>query len=286
MRFKAVVCCAGLAPLAGCNLAYYTGYNLANLTVTRVDEYKLSKRLRAEARAAWREVCNQYPGRAFSDEFVDGFEEGYADYLENGRAAQPPAVPPPRYRRSRYLTPEGHARIRDYFAGFKYGADVAVATGRREFLTVPVLLPEPRPEPPFNFQFPAPPEAGPVPLGAAAVAGGWVLGLGLQPPVPPIEMAPATAPLPAPTPVVPPPDPGAPVPPKPEANPPAGESAEPPPASLKPTAAEAERGPAPVAPPEALPPAVAPPPARPPVPAPPAPVPAAPNPNERPLTPG
>ncbi len=279
MRFKAVVCCAGLAPLAGCNLAYYTGYNLANLTVTRVDEYKLSKRLRAEARAAWREVCNQYPGRAFSDEFVDGFEEGYADYLENGRAAQPPAVPPPRYRRSRYLTPEGHARIRDYFAGFKYGADVAVATGRREFLTVPVLLPEPRPEQPFNFQFPAPPEAGPVPLGAAAVAGGWVLGLGLQPPAPPAELAPATAPLPAPTPVVP-PDPGAPVPPKPEAKPPAGVSAEPPPAGLKPTSAAAERAPAPAAPPEALPPV------RPPVPAPPAPIPAAPNPNERPLTPG
>jgi hypothetical protein len=293
MRFKAVLCCAGLAPLAGCNMAYYASYNLVNDSVTQLDEHKLSKRLRAEARAAWREVCRQYPGRTFSDEFTDGFQEGYADYLENGRVAQPPAVPPVRYRRSRYLTPEGHALIKDYFAGFKYGADVAVATGRREFLTVPILLPDPRPEMPLNLQIPVPPEAGPTGLGAA-VAGGWVIGLYLPPPAPPGAGLGAPAPLPdvppapGPGPLVPappggpglgnpaPPKDGVLLPPKPDPKPPGEPPTVPPaPGGLKPASAMAERAPAPAAP---LP-AATPPPAHPPVPDPPAPVPAAPNPK-------
>ena len=52
--------------------------------------------------------------------------------LDNGGTTQPPVVPPLRYRRSQYLTPNGHARVRDYLTGFKYGAEVACATGRRQ----------------------------------------------------------------------------------------------------------------------------------------------------------
>jgi hypothetical protein len=52
-------------------------------------------------------------------------------------------VPPARYTTNKkYFTPEGHALIRDYFLGFKYGTDVAVATGQRQYLTVPILVPD------------------------------------------------------------------------------------------------------------------------------------------------
>ena len=194
MRWMAVVCAAGLAPLAGCNLAYYAGHNLANEPVMRYDECKLDARLRAEAEACWREVCLQYPARSFTAEFADGFVEGYIDYLDSGGTPQPPAVPPLRYRRSQYLTPQGHARARDYLTGFKYGSEVACATGRRQFLTVPVVLHEPRPEPPLNITRIPPPPAVDAEL--------------------PVTPGPA-APIPAPRPA----DLGNPVPPKSDAKP-------------------------------------------------------------------
>lgn len=162
MRWLAVVCAGGLAPLAGCNLAYYAGHNLVNEPIQRYDQHKLDARLRAEGEAAWREVCLAYPGRSFTAEFADGFVEGYVDYLDSGGTPQPPAVPPLRYRRSQYLTPQGHARALDYLTGFKYGGEVACATGRRQYLTVPVVLTEPRPEQPLNItRIPPPPDAGP-----------------------------------------------------------------------------------------------------------------------------
>jgi hypothetical protein len=213
MRWKAVVCAAGFAPLAGCNLAYYAGYNLVNESVTRLDEVKLSKRLRAEARVAWQEVIRQYP-QTFTEEFRDGFTDGYADYLEVGGIPQPPAFPPPRYRRSQYFSPEGQARVKDYLAGFKYGAEVAYATGRREFLTVPILLPDPPSEPMFNIQLPAPPGVGPdCPPPAEAAPLAPAPGTVVPPPIPtpagPPVPAPAGPPVPGPAGT---PDPGVPLP--------------------------------------------------------------------------
>lgn len=291
MRWKAVVCVAGLSPLAGCNLAYYTGYNLVNESWQRLDEHQLSKRLRAEAEAAWVEVCRQYPGQPFTEEFRDGFTEGYADYLDVGGVPQPPAVPPPRYRRNDYLSPEGHARVKDYFAGFQYGTEVAAATGGREFLTVPVLLPNPKPEQPLDIRIPAPPGAIPIP----SVEPTPVPQPGpVVPPAPgPVVVPPAPGPVvpPVPGPVVPPKDPppavpglGNPVPPKTDgAIPPKSEVAPPDPPKgdrPKPVSVRAEPTAPAVAPPPAQP-ALPdqPPPDHPPVAEPPAAVPAAPNPR-------
>lgn len=159
MGWKAVVCAGCLTPVLGCNLAQYASHNLINEPITRLDETRLTNRVVKEAKMAWREVCRQYPARTFTPEFADGFIEGYADHLENGGRPLPPAVPPLRYRRSAYLTPDGHALIRDYLVGFKYGAEVACATGRRQFLTVPVALPEEPEEPPtLLVKLPPPPD--------------------------------------------------------------------------------------------------------------------------------
>ncbi len=273
MRWKAVVCAAGLGPLGGCNIAYYAGYNLVHESQQRLDEHRLSKRLRAEARAAWQEVCRQYPGSAFTEEFQSGFTDGYADYLESGGSGQPPAVPPPRYRRNEYLSPQGHALVKDYFAGFQYGTEVAVATGQREFLTVPVLLPNPQPEQPLDIRIPAPPGAAPVAPETAPVPAPAPGPVAPQPaPQPPGPM-----PLPVPelgNPV--PPKTGGAIPPKPNLEPPEPPKGDRP----KPIRARVEPAALPVVPPPAQP-ALPdrPPPARPPVALPPAAVPAAPNPR-------
>ena len=161
MRGKVLMLVTGAFPLAasGCNLAYYASHNLVNEPITRADEHKLTSRLKTESRVVWRDICRQFPARTFTPEFADGFTDGYADHLENGGPPGPPIVPPLRYRRANYLTPEGHALIRDYLIGFQYGQEVAVATGKRNFLTVPVLLKDAPPETPLNvIRYATPPK--------------------------------------------------------------------------------------------------------------------------------
>ena len=161
MRWKSVLGLVAVLPLgAGCNLAYYAGHNLVNEPVTRADEHRLSGRLRAEGRVAWRSVRAEHPARNFTPEFADGFADGYADQLESGGPAAPPAVPPLRYRRADYLTAQGQTLIRDYMLGAQYGAEVAAMSGRRQSLTVPVLLSTPVPDAPLQVvQFTEPPAA-------------------------------------------------------------------------------------------------------------------------------
>jgi hypothetical protein len=139
MRWGTLLMATGMLAQTGCLLTRNVAHNLANESVEQWDERKLSRQLRGEARAAW-EAYRVQSGGALTSDFADGFRDGYADYLESGGNGCPPAVPPLRYRRSGYLSPEGHAQIREYFAGFKTGLDSAAASGRRQFLTVPTLL--------------------------------------------------------------------------------------------------------------------------------------------------
>jgi hypothetical protein len=158
MRWKSVAFAGVISPaVAGCNLAHLTARNLVNEPHVVWTQHAIEHDLRRQARAAFQEVCGEYPDRAFSDPFRDGFTDGYVDYLDRGGNASMPAVPPSRYtRHPRYYTEEGQCLVKEYFLGFKYGQEVAIATGRRQYLTVPVLLPQPPVVPPvFNVQ-PAP----------------------------------------------------------------------------------------------------------------------------------
>jgi hypothetical protein len=140
MGWKSVAWTSCLLPvLAGCGSVH----KLTTEAQFAHTECAIKHDLRKDAHSAWQCVREQHPRRAFTAEFHDGFLDGYVDYLDRGGGAQPPAVPPMKYvRGKKYYTPEGHCLINDYYLGFKYGADVAVASGRREFLTVPVLLPD------------------------------------------------------------------------------------------------------------------------------------------------
>lgn len=140
MSWKSVAWASCLLPvLTGCGSVH----KLTTETCLAHTQCAIQHDLRKDAHSAWQCVREQHPRRAFTSEFHDGFLDGYVDYLDRGGAAQPPVVPPMKYvRGKKYYTPEGHCLINDYYLGFKYGADVAVASGRREFLTVPVLLPD------------------------------------------------------------------------------------------------------------------------------------------------
>jgi hypothetical protein len=170
MRWKRVAWAGWLAPaLGGCHTTGPAAVpDLPPGGLTAHTQAAIDHRLHADAREAWRAVRAEYPRRAFTPEFRDGFLDGYADYLDRGGDGSPPPTPPLRYtRHPRYYTPEGHVLLKDYFLGFKYGSDVAAATGRRQFMTVPVLVADGGPAPVAEvvaLPAPAVPAAPPAPV--------------------------------------------------------------------------------------------------------------------------
>ncbi|MBN9522779.1 hypothetical protein J0H58_30380 [bacterium] len=177
MRWKRAVWAAWVAPVfGGCHTTGpAVAPELPSGGLVAHTQAAIEHRIRSDAREAWRAVRAEYPRRAFTPEFRDGFLDGYSDHLDRGGDGTPPATPPLRYtRHARYFTPEGHLLLKDYFVGFKYGADVAAATGQRQFLTVPVLVPD---------GGPAPVVVEPAPVAPAA-------------PVPPSDRPPPPQPLP------------------------------------------------------------------------------------------
>lgn len=151
MRWKRVAWAGWLAPAlgAGCHTPGVPGVPaLPSGALVGHTQAAIEHRIRTDAATAWRAVRAEHPRRCFTAEFRDGFIDGYTDHLDRGGDGTPPPTPPLRYtRHPRYFTPEGHALLKDYFLGFKYGADVAAATGQRQFLTVPVLVPDGGPIP-------------------------------------------------------------------------------------------------------------------------------------------
>ncbi|MFO0825413.1 MAG: hypothetical protein U0792_20220 [Gemmataceae bacterium] len=150
MRWKTVALAGALAPSAiGCGLAQSTTRTVVNETCVGYTQHCVHHDLKKQAATVWKEIRCQYPRRAFTAEFHDGFVDGYVDYLDRGGNGSMPAAPPSKYtRHKKYYTENGQCLLKDYFLGFKYGQEIAIATGKRQFLTVPVLLPDRPPEPP------------------------------------------------------------------------------------------------------------------------------------------
>lgn len=139
MRWRVLLLVGGLAPLAGCHLAETAVHNAVNEPTMYLDEKHVTHQCRAEGQRVAKELRVR---QAMSEDYEDGFVDGYADALERGGEPLPPAVPPTKYRRGRFLNADGHARIHDYFAGFQHGAGCAAESGKRQFLTVPIMLPD------------------------------------------------------------------------------------------------------------------------------------------------
>jgi hypothetical protein len=137
MRWTSVawVCCL-LPVLAGCGTTSRVTWAASGGSVTNEAAPVHARRAVGEesrrgASVAWEAVRAQHARRPFSDEFREGFADGYADFVELGDRAQPPAVPPVSYARyQKYFGPEGHGLVRDYYLGFDYGIEVAGAIRR------------------------------------------------------------------------------------------------------------------------------------------------------------
>jgi hypothetical protein len=117
------------------------------------------------AAAAWGEIAAAQPGKSYSRDYVRGFRDGFADYLDAGGTGEPPTLPPRRYWRSGYRTAEGYQAIEDWFAGFRHGARCARDSGLRHFAVIPSSLSAMHPAAQVPVQGPAafPQEVIPVP---------------------------------------------------------------------------------------------------------------------------
>jgi hypothetical protein len=197
MRWKSVALAGAIgAGGFGCSIAETATRNIVNEPLLTHSEIAVTRDLRHEAKATWREIRKQYPRRAFTAEFHEGFLDGYVDYLDKGGNGSLPAVPPSKYvRHKKYFTENGQCLLKDYFLGFKYGQEIAIATGKRQFLTVPVLLPQEQSGPP-SFTVASQPNR--VPPQSEALMPPMPLPGANTPPVP----TPAPPPGPAPIPTV------------------------------------------------------------------------------------
>ena len=171
MRWRSVAIAGALWPAAagGCNIAHNAARNIINEPHVVWTQHAIRHDLKQAAKAAWETSRFDCPEHADSAAFRDGFIDGYVDYLDRGGNGSMPAVPPAKYTRHKdYFTENGQCLVKEYFLGFKLGQEVAIATGQRQLLTVPVLLPlEPTGPPAFTVSpgaEPPPPMIPPQPL--------------------------------------------------------------------------------------------------------------------------
>lgn len=144
----------------GCALIEDSCHNIANGVKTPIEEHREKARNREWAEAAWRQlVCSSGgPGRApYSEDYADGFKQGFAEYLYRGGDGEPPLVAPKRYRDFRYQNEAGYRAVEDWFAGYRHGVTMARDSGARKWIVGPSsLLPD--------AGGMAPPPEGPPPL--------------------------------------------------------------------------------------------------------------------------
>jgi hypothetical protein len=124
---------------SGCRMAAQITRNLVFETCLFTDEVKGKVHYCMLANSAWTSYQGEHPDCAGSADFAKGFKRGYADYLEHGgECCLPRPLPPLRYLKVRYESPEGRAATVAWLDGFRAGATAAKASGYRELIIVPV----------------------------------------------------------------------------------------------------------------------------------------------------
>ncbi len=129
-----------IASSSGCSFYVFGIHNMVHAPVEAWNDCKQKIQFRKIARSVWKEYESSQP-HEFSKYYIDGFEEGFVDYLFAGGRGEPPAIPPWIYRSTHFDTPEGPQAIEDWYAGFRHGVREAQASGIRNWVVKPISLP-------------------------------------------------------------------------------------------------------------------------------------------------
>lgn len=118
---------AAVTLLAGCGHALRDGWN----------DLCVSVRNHRHADAAWDRAESLYEHVPYGGHFEEGFEAGYIAVAQ-GDDGCPPTLPPRRYWKARYRSPEGHQKARAWFDGYAHGAIAAEHDGIAHWNRIPV----------------------------------------------------------------------------------------------------------------------------------------------------
>jgi hypothetical protein len=122
---------------SGCQLAWDITTNIAFETCMFTDHIHSSVYYYRLACDAWAKYRSAHPDLANQQDFAKGFKHGYAEFLEDGGIPGTPPLPPQRYWKKCYQSPEGRNATALWSAGFKEGSLAAKASGYRNFVVVP-----------------------------------------------------------------------------------------------------------------------------------------------------
>jgi hypothetical protein len=136
-RFTALVLALSVLN-SGCTLVCDTVRTVYTCVEDHIEDALEYRRDRQLANEVWDNTCGGCPGQEHSGDYVRGFKDGFVDYLYRGGNCEPPAIPPHRYRKFRYQTPQGYQAIENWFAGYRAGATAAHETNYRRWITGPV----------------------------------------------------------------------------------------------------------------------------------------------------
>jgi hypothetical protein len=112
-----------------------------------------------QARKAWDEYKTRGARLEFGSDFVRGWKSGYFDAACGGNGA-PPAVPPERYWKPYFQTPQGHVQVDAWYEGYQSGTIAADQDGVQLLAQIPTA--PGLGAPPQKFWGPLPPTVVPV----------------------------------------------------------------------------------------------------------------------------
>jgi hypothetical protein len=145
MAWLSATGCFSARPSAPACYEHLSARNLSQEPVRWVDECDFKDFATAKAKETWQKLWaeqhRQNPDQPYPQDFAKGFVEGFVDYLDAGGSGEPPRAAPFRYRLLKYKNPEGVQAAQAWFAGFRYGASVAEASGWRDAILVPLSGP-------------------------------------------------------------------------------------------------------------------------------------------------
>src|SRR5207302_6377029 len=89
------------------------------------NDWLVDKLADMQAEQAWTRLRRDARAQPMSDDFGDGFKQGYVASLRRSGWVETPTAAPQCYAAPRYQTAEGHHAIQDWFHGYRHGADLA-----------------------------------------------------------------------------------------------------------------------------------------------------------------
>jgi hypothetical protein len=133
-------CLLQLVPTVGCSVFQQSRRTMLQEPSEyswRNDRHRSLKVYRQWADQAWANASGSCPQDGMVDDYALGFRDGFVDFVYAGGEGEPPPVPPRKFWNVAWRTPEGDAAARQWFSGYRHGAQVARDGGYREGGIVP-----------------------------------------------------------------------------------------------------------------------------------------------------